>query len=117
MKSADPRPSGKTIQNKHAFLSGALKAAAVAGKIGRNPCDGQRISRTEKREMVFLSRPATDLVRGPVPTAASQEEGYSTETLVEGVSPLHIGDLICLSFQDSKPGDVILLFVFVASTA
>ncbi|MCF8608720.1 site-specific integrase [Gordonia sp. HY285] len=64
LESADPRPSGKTIQNKHAFLSGALKAAAVAGKIERNPCDGQRISRTEKREMVFLSRPEFDLIHG-----------------------------------------------------
>lgn len=48
--------SGKTIQIKHAFLSGALKAAVRAGKIDRNPCENRRLPRTVPQEMVFLTR-------------------------------------------------------------
>lgn len=47
--------SGKTIQNKHAFLSGALGAAVRAKRIPSNPCEGRRLPRTNKVEMVFLS--------------------------------------------------------------
>lgn len=50
------KASGKTIQGKHAFLSGALNAAVRAGKIDRNPCEGRRLPRTLRREMVFLTR-------------------------------------------------------------
>ena len=48
--------TGKTIQNKHAFLSQGLKAAVRAGRIDRNPCEGRRLPRTLRKEMVFLSR-------------------------------------------------------------
>jgi len=60
------KPSGKTIQNKHAFLSGALKAAVRAGKIDRNPCAGQRIMRSEKREMVMLTKAEFDKVHAEI---------------------------------------------------
>lgn len=47
--------SGKTIANRHGFLSGAMKAAVRAGKVPANPCDGTRIPKTERAEMVFLT--------------------------------------------------------------
>ena len=60
-------PAGKTIQNKHAFLSGALKAAVRAGKIAANPCDGRRLPQTQKQEMVFLDRDEFDLLHSHIP--------------------------------------------------
>jgi integrase len=48
--------SGKTIQNKHGFLSGALKIAVTDGIIPSNPCVGQRLPRTERAEPVFLTK-------------------------------------------------------------
>lgn len=60
------KQSGKTIQNKHAFLSGALKAAVRAGKLERNPCEGRRLPRTERGEMVFLTRPEFDQVHAAI---------------------------------------------------
>jgi integrase len=49
-------PSGKTIANKHGFLAGALNAAVRDGKIKSNPCDGNRLPRWDREEMVFLER-------------------------------------------------------------
>jgi integrase len=60
------KAAGKTVQNKHAFLSGALKAAVRGGLIDRNPCEGQRIKRTERREMVMLSRDEFDQVHAAI---------------------------------------------------
>jgi integrase len=45
-----------TIENKHGFLSGALKRAVDDGHLSANPCQGIRLPRTERREMVFLDR-------------------------------------------------------------
>lgn len=47
--------SGKTIKNKHGFLSGALTGAVEAGLIKANPCRGVRLPRTERDEMTFLT--------------------------------------------------------------
>lgn len=44
-----------TMQNKHGFLSGALKQAVKDGQIDANPCDGVRVPRTEERATVFLT--------------------------------------------------------------
>ncbi|MGO9354998.1 MAG: tyrosine-type recombinase/integrase, partial [Mycobacterium sp.] len=52
----DRGASGKTIANKHGFLSSALNAAVKAGHIGANPAVGQRLPRTERADMVCLSR-------------------------------------------------------------
>ncbi len=49
------KPSRKTLQNKHAFVSGALKAAVKAGHIATNPCDDRRLPETLAGEMVFLT--------------------------------------------------------------
>lgn len=48
------RASGKTIMNKHGYLAGALNAAVLAGVIKANPCDGNRLPRWDREEMVFL---------------------------------------------------------------
>lgn len=45
-----------TMQNKHGFLSGALKQAVKDGHLAVNPCDGVKLPRTEERETVFLTR-------------------------------------------------------------
>jgi integrase len=47
--------SGKTIANKHGFLSSALNAAVRAGRIPSNPAAGQRLPTSERQEMVCLS--------------------------------------------------------------
>lgn len=53
---SDAGKSGKTISNKAAFLSSALNAAAEAGRIPANPAAGHRMPRTEKQDMVCLTR-------------------------------------------------------------
>jgi integrase len=52
----DRGASGKTIANKHGFLSSALNAAVRAGHISSNPAAGQKLPRTERADMVCLSR-------------------------------------------------------------
>lgn len=47
--------SGKTISNRHGFLSSALKHAVRRRLIDSNPCEGTRIPKTERAEMVFLT--------------------------------------------------------------
>jgi integrase len=48
--------SGKTIANKHGFLSSALNAAVRAGHISSNPAAGQRLPTSERQDMVCLSK-------------------------------------------------------------
>jgi integrase len=53
--------SGKTIANKHGFLSSALNAAVRAGHIPSNPAAGQRLPTSERQEMICLTQ--DDFVR------------------------------------------------------
>ena len=48
--------SGKTITNKATFLSAALNGAVEAGHIPSNPAAGHRMPRTEKTDMMCMSR-------------------------------------------------------------
>ncbi|KUH93927.1 integrase [Mycobacterium sp. IS-3022] len=48
--------SGKTISNKHGFLSSALNSAVREGLLAANPCANQRLPRTPRKEMVCLDR-------------------------------------------------------------
>jgi integrase len=48
--------AGKTIANKHGFLSSTLAAAVRAGHIQSNPAAGQRLPASERQEMVCLTR-------------------------------------------------------------
>lgn len=60
--------SGKTIANKHGFLSGAFAGAVRAKHITSNPCEGRRLpSRHSDTEAVFLTPPEFALVRDTVP--------------------------------------------------
>ena len=59
--------SGKTIKNKHGFLSGALAAAVKAGHITVNPCEGMRLPRTEREDMCFLTPSDYAVLLGYVP--------------------------------------------------
>ena len=52
---ADGGASGKTISNKHGFLSSALNAAVRAGRIRTNPALGQRLPTSERPDMICLS--------------------------------------------------------------
>lgn len=58
--------SGKTITNKHGFLSAALQAAVRAGKIPANPCEGRRLPRKDDGddEQVFLTPDEFAILRG-----------------------------------------------------
>jgi integrase len=46
---------GKTIANKHGFISGAFQAAVRAGVMASNPCQGPRLPHTRVEEAVFLT--------------------------------------------------------------
>lgn len=47
---------GKTIANKHGFLSAVMKSAVRAGKVATNPCEGTRLPRPESSDDVFLTK-------------------------------------------------------------
>jgi integrase len=47
--------SGKTIKNKHGFLSAAFARAERKGLVPANPCKGTTLPRTETEPMVFLT--------------------------------------------------------------
>jgi integrase len=47
--------AGKTISNRHGFLSAALNSAVKQELIPSNPAAGTRLPRSEKAEMVFLN--------------------------------------------------------------
>ena len=49
--------AGKTIANKHGLLSAALNEAVRAELIPANPAAGTRLPRTERPDMIFLTRP------------------------------------------------------------
>lgn len=55
--------SGKTIANKHGFLSGAMQGAVRAGVIAANPCQGRRLPHTRVEETVFLTPEEFRLLR------------------------------------------------------
>ena len=60
--------AGKTVANKHGFLSAALRGAVRAKHIGANPCEGRRLPRTEREEMVFLTPSDFAVLLGYIPT-------------------------------------------------
>jgi len=59
--------AGKTIANKHGFLSAALNAAVIAEKIAGNPAAGTRLPATERPDMVFLSEEEFAAIREEIP--------------------------------------------------
>ena len=55
LKTKRPKNSGKTIKNKHGFLSSAFARAETKGLVPSNPCKGTTLPRTEVEPMVFLT--------------------------------------------------------------
>lgn len=53
---AESGAAAGTMENKHGFLSGALKQAVEDGHLAASPCDRVKVPRTEEREMVFLTQ-------------------------------------------------------------
>lgn len=53
---AESGASGKTISNKHGFLSSSLNAAVRDGHIPTNPALGHRLPTSERPDMICLSR-------------------------------------------------------------
>jgi integrase len=53
---ADAGKSGKTISNKAAFLASALNSAVESGRIPANPAAGHRMPRSERKDMVCMTR-------------------------------------------------------------
>jgi len=47
--------SGKTIRNKHGFLSSVMRHAVADGLVPSNPCEGTRLPSTIAEPMTFLS--------------------------------------------------------------
>lgn len=47
--------SAKTVRNRHALVSAALRQAVDDGILDRNPAERAKIRRTERREMTFLT--------------------------------------------------------------
>jgi integrase len=67
------RGSGKTIANKHGFVSAAFKQAAKSGLIVANPCQDTRLPRTGREEMVILTPDEFRLLHGFIPRARWQD--------------------------------------------
>ncbi|MBM4509397.1 hypothetical protein GS421_08180 [Rhodococcus hoagii] len=63
----DAKASGKTIKNKHGFLSGALQGAVRAGHLVANPCEGRRLPRADagKDNATFLTPEEFAVLRMP----------------------------------------------------
>lgn len=59
--------AGKTIANRHGFLSAALNTAVRDGVIPANPALGTRIPRTERKDMVFLTHAEYAVLRSCIP--------------------------------------------------
>lgn len=55
--------SGKTLANRHGFLSAGLNTAVRAGHIPSNPALGTRIPRSERAEMCFLDHTEFELLK------------------------------------------------------
>lgn len=86
--------SGKTIANRHGFLSAALNTA-VPKHIPANPALGTRIPRTQKKEMCFLTHDEFDLLLNCI------EEQWRPMARFLVASGCRLGELRAL-----KPSDV-----------
>jgi integrase len=86
--------AGKTIANRHGFLSAMYKEAVREGLITRNPCEGTRIPQTERQEMVFLSLNEFETLYAHIPDA------YKPFVLTLALTGMRFSEATAL-----KPGD------------
>jgi integrase len=64
-RNGDP-PSGKTVQNKHGYLAGALAVAVERGHLKVNPCDSVRLPRWDRAEMCVLEPDEFQILRAAI---------------------------------------------------
>lgn len=114
---ADRSLAGKTIANRHGFLSAALRTAVAAGVIDANPAAGTRIPRTERAEMCFLTHAefaqlcaAVDerwrpMVRFMVASGARLGEvtALRPSDVTRATGAVHIGRAWKRTYQSGKP--------------
>lgn len=87
--------AGKTIANKHGFLSAALNAAVYDDLIPTNPAAGTRLPTTERPDMVFLTKEEFAAVHAEV------TEYWRPMVRFLVASGARFGEVSCL-----KPSDV-----------
>jgi integrase len=66
IKAIEVNASAKTVKNKRDFLGGVLNQAVKDAAIGSNPCTGVKLARSERKEMVFLTREEYGVIRDAV---------------------------------------------------
>ena len=86
--------SGKTIANKHGFLSAALAGAVSAKHIPANPCDGRRLPPKDSDEMVFLTPEEFAVIRDALPV---QWQPLATFLVTTG---MRFSEATALQFRD-----------------
>lgn len=87
--------SGKTIANKHGFLSAVLDRARRDGLLTQNPCEGTRLPRKDrKRPAVFLTREQFDALRD---AAGSYWQPMLTWMVATG---MRFGEVTALEYGD-----------------
>ena len=92
--------SGKTIANKHGFLSGVFKSAVRAGLVPTNPCEHTRLPRTDDREeKVFLSRDSFAQLLEDIP------EKWRPLTLWLVATGMRFGEATALTVGDVSVSD------------
>ncbi|ORB23366.1 tyrosine-type recombinase/integrase [Mycolicibacterium monacense] len=97
---ADKGASGKTIANKHGFLSSALNAAVRAGRIPSNPASGHRLPTSERREMVCLSRGDSDMWDDEaIDTERQREQDHAAlARLLQARGESHAAAIVAVSY-------------------
>lgn len=62
----EAKSSGKTIRNKHGFVASVFKSA-LKKHVSENPCEGTRLPRWDRQEMVFLTAAEFGLLYAQIP--------------------------------------------------
>lgn len=91
----DRKLSGKTVANRHGFLSAALKVAVAERVIDFNPAASTRLPRTEKKDRQYLDEDEYDLLK----SCFTERWRPMLDFMV--ASGLRLGELTAL-----KPSDV-----------
>ncbi|MEV0367574.1 tyrosine-type recombinase/integrase [Nocardia fusca] len=93
----------KTIQNKHAFLSGCLRAAVKRQLMPFNPCEDTRMPKA-RRERVFLEPSEFDVLYEAVPQKWKPMVLFlvTTGARYSEATALRVGDLVRQTDHDGK---------------
>lgn len=97
--------AGKTISNRHGFLSGVMKHAVRDGLTLSNPCEGTRLPKTERADMVSLTGEEFAHLLSHVPARA-----HDLVACLPGTG-LRFGEITALQAQDVDPDAATLTVV------